>query len=71
MELYTLLRHFADSWFLAAMTAFFIGAILFAWRPGARKAQAEAANTVFRNDDAPLGETAGGTNATLNPEAQP
>ena len=54
MELYSLLRHFADSWFLLAMFGFFVGAILFAARPSGRKAQTDAASIPFRHEDAPL-----------------
>ena len=35
-DTYTLLREFADSWVLLALTLFFLGTILFAWRPGSR-----------------------------------
>lgn len=50
METYTFLREFADSWVLLALTLFFIGAILWAFRPGAGPTHAEAANIPFRND---------------------
>ena len=54
MELYSLLRHFADSWFLIAMVMFFVGAILYVVRPGSRKVQTDAASIPFRHEDAPL-----------------
>ena len=57
MELYSLLRLFADSWFLIAMVMFFVGAILFVLRPGSRKIQADAASIPFRHEDAPLSDT--------------
>jgi cytochrome c oxidase cbb3-type subunit 4 len=53
MEVYTALRHFADSWGLLVM---FIGlGAIFVWtlRPGARQAHEEAALQIFRNEDAP------------------
>ncbi|MCA0203758.1 MAG: cbb3-type cytochrome c oxidase subunit 3 [Proteobacteria bacterium] len=53
METYTLLRSFADSWYLLFMTLFFVGIIAWAWRPGSRRAQDEAASSIFRNDDRP------------------
>ncbi|AUH63392.1 cbb3-type cytochrome c oxidase subunit 3 [Paracoccus zhejiangensis] len=53
MDTYTLLRQFADSWALAAMTAFYIGAILWVFRPGSRKAHDEAASLPFRFENAP------------------
>ena len=54
MDTYTFLRHLADSWFLLAMVMFFVGAVLFLWRPGSRRLHADAASVPFRNDDAPL-----------------
>ena len=53
MQDYSLLREFADSWMLLFLTLFFLGVILWAFRPGARAAQAEAAAAVFRNEDRP------------------
>lgn len=51
METYSFLRELADSWVLLLMTAFFIGAILWAFRPGSRAIHEETANIPFRNDD--------------------
>ncbi len=53
METYSVLRHLADSWFLLAMTLGFLGLCLWAFRPGSRTGQDEAANSIFRNDDRP------------------
>lgn len=53
METYTFLRQMADSWFLLAMFGFFLGAILFLWRPGSRKVHDDAAGIVFRHEDRP------------------
>lgn len=53
METYTWLRAFADSWFLLLMFLFFIGAVIFAFRPGSRKVHDETANMIFRNDRSP------------------
>lgn len=53
MELYTLLRHFADSWALLTLFIVFIGIALWAWRPGSRTVQDEAANSIFRHDKRP------------------
>ncbi|MBS3648071.1 cbb3-type cytochrome c oxidase subunit 3 [Pseudaminobacter sp. 19-2017] len=50
MELYTALRHFADSWGLLGMTLFFIGAVIFAFRPGSRKLADEAARIPLKDD---------------------
>lgn len=49
METYTALRHFADSWGLLAMTLFFVGVVLFAFRPGSR-AQADQAARIPLDD---------------------
>ena len=57
MELYSLLRYFADSWFLIAMFGFFIGAVPFVARPGSSKLQADAADIPFRHENAPLSDT--------------
>lgn len=50
METYTALRAFADSWGLAAMTIFFLGVVLFAFRPGSRKSSQEAAQIPLKDD---------------------
>lgn len=50
METYTAMRQFADSWALLAMTLFFLGAIAFIFRPGAKKAADEAAAIPFAHD---------------------
>jgi cytochrome c oxidase cbb3-type subunit 4 len=53
METYTALRAFADSWHLLFMFVFFIGMVLFLFRPGSSKLHDESANLIFRNDDRP------------------
>lgn len=53
MDVYTLLREFADSWFLIGIFGFFVGAILWSWRPGSARAQQAAALVPFAHDDAP------------------
>ena len=53
METYSLLRSFADSWHLLFMTAFFIGVVVWAFRPGSRRVHDAAASSIFRNDDRP------------------
>jgi cytochrome c oxidase cbb3-type subunit 4 len=53
METYTALRHFADSWGLVLMVVAFCAVLYWVFRPGARKAQEDAANQIFRNEDAP------------------
>lgn len=53
MDFYTILREFADSWFLLLMTLFFVGAILWALRPGASRLYRDTADIPFRHDDKP------------------
>ncbi len=50
MEKYTFLRHFADSWALLAMMLFFIGAIVFLFRPSAKAMHENAAGIPLRDD---------------------
>jgi len=49
---YESLRHFADSWGLLAMLIFFVGAIGWTFRPGARAAQDDARMIPFRDEEA-------------------
>jgi len=56
MDTYTFLRQLADSWVLLALFAFFVGAIFFVFRPGARKLQDEAAKLPFLHEDAPASD---------------
>jgi cytochrome c oxidase cbb3-type subunit IV len=58
METYTLLRSFADSWHLLFMTVFFVGVVVWAFRPGSRRVHHDVANSIFRNDDRPLPDPA-------------
>lgn len=51
---YDSFREFADSWALLALFIFFIGTWFWAFRPGSRKMHDDAANMVFRNEDAPI-----------------
>lgn len=53
MEQYTLLRQFADSWMLLVLFAFFVGIILWVFRPGSNAVHRDTANIPFRHTDAP------------------
>ncbi|AHC99768.1 CcoQ/FixQ family Cbb3-type cytochrome c oxidase assembly chaperone [Leisingera methylohalidivorans] len=53
MEFYTLLRQFADSWMLLFLFTFFIGVVVWAFRPGSTKVYKDTADIPFRHDDAP------------------
>jgi cytochrome c oxidase cbb3-type subunit 4 len=48
---YETLRHFADSWGLAAMVVVFLVLVLWPFRPGAREDNEAAANMIFKGDD--------------------
>lgn len=48
MDTYSILREFADSWFLIAMFAFFVGTAIWVFLPGRRKASEDAAGIPFR-----------------------
>lgn len=50
MSDYELLRHFADSWGLLAMTLLFLGLVGWTFRPGARRRLDDAATMIFRSD---------------------
>ncbi len=56
METYSFLRELADSWVLLALTAFFIGTIFWAFRPGSRATHQDTSNIPFRNDTLPCGK---------------
>lgn len=70
METYTLLREFADSWFLIAMFTFFFCASVFAFLPSLRSARADAASIPLRDDVVGCGNArVSGTNKdTFNSE---
>jgi cytochrome c oxidase cbb3-type subunit IV len=53
MHMYEILRQFADSWVLLALTGVFVGVIVYAFRPGSRPMHDDAAAVIFRHDDAP------------------
>jgi len=67
-DTYTITRAFADSWFLLAMFLFFIGAVLWALRPGSRALHADTADIPFRNEDKPADDRV--TVAELKGEAK-
>lgn len=58
METYSLLREFADSWMLLALTLVFLAVVFWAWRPGSRPVHEDAARSIFRNETKPAGEGA-------------
>ncbi|MGR3617798.1 MAG: cbb3-type cytochrome c oxidase subunit 3 [Paracoccaceae bacterium] len=56
MEEYTFLRQFADSWMLLGLFVFFIGMVIYVFRPGSTKTYEDTANIPFRHADAPTSE---------------
>lgn len=57
MDTYSLLREIADSWVLLVLFGFFVGAVLWAFRPGSGKIHKETANIPFLYDDHPATDT--------------
>ena len=53
METYTLLRQIADSWVLLFLFVFFIGIVVWVFRPGSRETYSDTADIPFRYDDKP------------------
>ncbi|MEP2470668.1 cbb3-type cytochrome c oxidase subunit 3 [Roseobacter sp.] len=53
MELYSLLREFADSWMLLLLFCIFVGMGVWVFRPGSHKVHQDTANIPFRHDDRP------------------
>jgi cytochrome c oxidase cbb3-type subunit 4 len=47
---YHTLREFADSWVLLAMFLFFVGVILFTFRPGSRRSAEDASKIPLKED---------------------
>ncbi len=54
MEEYTLLRQFADSWMLLLLFAFFVGVVIWVFRPGSKSTYADTADIPFRHEDKPV-----------------
>ncbi len=52
-DTYSILREFADSWIMLAIFGFFIGAVIWAFRPGGGKEYQDAMAIPFRHDDKP------------------
>ena len=50
---YHILREIADSWVLLALFIFFIGVVIWAFRPGSRAVHKDTAEIPFRHENAP------------------
>jgi len=59
MDTYSAMRHFADSWMLLFLTLFFVGVIVWAFRPGSSKGYDESASIPFRHENEPAGTESG------------
>jgi cytochrome c oxidase cbb3-type subunit 4 len=53
MDTYSILREIADSWVLLALVIFFLGAVVWAFRPGSRAVHRDTSNIPFRHEDRP------------------
>lgn len=53
MDTYSLMREFADSWALLLLFSFFVGVVVWVFRPGSTKKHRSSANIPFRHEDKP------------------
>ncbi len=53
MQLYTMLRQIADSWMLLFLFLFFIGVVLWVFRPGSTKTYEDTSKIPFRHENKP------------------
>jgi cytochrome c oxidase cbb3-type subunit 4 len=58
MDMYSLMREFADSWALLALFVIFLGVVAWAFRPGSRAVHDDIATSIFRNDQKPAPDAA-------------
>jgi cytochrome c oxidase cbb3-type subunit 4 len=56
-DTYSILQVIARSWGALFMLLFFLGVIVFVFRPGSRKIHRDTANIPFRHDDRPADVT--------------
>lgn len=54
MQMYSVMRAFADSWALLSLLVIFVGVFAWAFRPGSRKVHDDTANIPFRHEDKPV-----------------
>ncbi|MCV6584128.1 MAG: cbb3-type cytochrome c oxidase subunit 3 [Marinibacterium sp.] len=67
MEEYTFLRQLADSWGLLVLFLFFVGIVVWVFRPGSTASYRDTANIPFRHADAPA---AANTDPAVKKEAR-
>ncbi|MBN2907598.1 MAG: cbb3-type cytochrome c oxidase subunit 3 [Rhodobacteraceae bacterium] len=70
MDTYSSMRAFADSWALLALTLFFLGVIVWAFRPGSASKHNDSANIPFRHEDKPARSLDDDEGATSKKEAR-
>ena len=70
METYSFLRELADSWVLLAMFTFFVGVILWAFRPGSTRVYDEVAQIPLREDTVALVASASGGQSNGSTDGQ-
>jgi len=70
MHTYTILREFADSWGLLAMFLFFLGVVVWTFRPGSSTIHSDAANIPLRHGDSLPDETPSRNNINAKKEAR-
>lgn len=59
-DLYSILRAFADSWVLLALFLFFVGVVIWSFRPGSRAIHQDVAGIPFRHESRPAPNTSTG-----------
>ena len=53
MDTYSVLREIADSWVLLVLVIFFLGVVVWAFRPGSGAVHRDTSNIPFRHEDRP------------------
>ncbi|SMX45069.1 cbb3-type cytochrome c oxidase subunit 3 [Actibacterium lipolyticum] len=56
MDMYSITRQFADSWALLFLTLFFVGVVVWVFRPGSTPGHKESANIPFQHEDKPASD---------------
>ncbi|KCV81213.1 cytochrome c oxidase, cbb3-type subunit IV [Actibacterium atlanticum] len=56
MDLYSILREFADSWMLLFLTLFFVGVFVWVMRPGSTRQYKDTADIPFRHENKPAAD---------------
>ena len=66
MDTYNMLAAFADRWLLLLLSGFFLGVLIWVFRPGSTKTYENPAGIPFRNEDkpAPVKNAAGNAKET-------